>query len=345
MRKRYWVINIIVGTFTSVTIAQDAHFSQFDKAPMALNPGLAGLHYRTQVAATYRSQWTSINAPFSTIAASFDQRLTGKKQKNSFFGLGVSGISDNIGSRLVSSLDLKLAGSGHVKLNKRSTLGLGIQFGMIQKTVNSGGLQWGSQYDGNSFNSALLNAEGATYNDVKSFDIATGLVYSFNQSDFLKIIGSDVTQFTTGLSVAHLNRPRNSFNGSDERLPMKFSAFGNALISLPRSSLSVGPAFLFQRQGKFSELLLGTRLRYMLHDASKFTRFKSVSAASIGVYFRNKDALIATLQYELVNCSIGFSYDINISSLNPYSNLRGGFEISLLYGLSDPLGLGRSRFK
>ncbi|MEY4605098.1 MAG: hypothetical protein RIT43_2390 [Bacteroidota bacterium] len=342
MKKPITIISVFVCLLGGFAEAQDAHFSQFDKLPMVLNPGLAGLNFKTQANATYRSQWTSINAAFNSIASSFDQRIQGKG-KNSFFGVGLSAISDYTGSRLGSGLDIKMGGSGHIKLNEMSTLGLGIQAGLIQKTINAGGLQWGSQYDGNAYNPALLNAEGIALNNVKSLDAAAGIVYSYNESDFLRITGNKTFQFTTGLTVSHLNKPKNSFNGSDERLPMKFAAFGNSLVSLPNSTLSIGPSFLYQLQGKFSELLVGTRFRFMLQEASKFTGFRTASAASLGVYLRNKDALIAMLQYEISNYSIGFSYDMNISSLKSYSNLRGGFEISLRYAAPNPFGGGKSR--
>lgn len=339
--KKIGLLSLIIlqtGTF----FAQDAHFTQYDKMPVYINPAMSGLNYKTEANVIYRSQWTSVDAPFNTIGASFAQRVE-TRNRNSFFGLGVHVISDKAGARTVSALDLKLSGSGHIKLNNMSTLGLGIQAGMLQRTLNSGNFEWGSQYDGNDFNASILNLEGGAYNDLKSVDAAAGIVYSYNVSDFLRVTANNENQFTAGFNVAHINRPKNSFTGGEERLPLKYSLYLNSLLALPNSNVAFGPTALLQFQGTAREVLLGTRIRYLLQQASKFTGFKSASAMSLGFYYRHKDAMMAMLQYEIANYSVGFSYDINISTLNPYSNLRGGFEISIRYAAPNPFGSSKAR--
>lgn len=333
---------IILLAFAGVSKAQDAHFTQFDRLPTYLNPAMSGLNYKTEANVLYRSQWTSVDAPFNTLGASFSQRIE-TRNRNAFFGLGVHVISDKAGARTVSSLDLKLSGTGHIKLNNMSTLGLGIQAGMLQRTLNSGGFEWGSQYDGTDFNASIMNLEGVTYNNLKSLDAAAGLVYSYNVSDFLRVTGNNENQFSAGLTVSHVNKPKNSFTGGDERLPMKYSLFVNSLIAMSNSNVAIGPTGLVQFQGKARELLIGTRIRYLLVQASKFTGFKSSSALSIGFYYRNKDAIMTMLQYEISNYSVGLSYDINVSKLNPYSNLRGGFEINIRYAAPNPFGSYKAR--
>ncbi len=333
---------ILVFASAGVSFAQDAHFTQYDKMPVYLNPAMSGLNYKTEANFIYRSQWTSVDAPFNTIGASFAQRIE-TRNRNSFFGLGVHVLSDKAGARTVSALDLKLSGSGHIKLNNMSTLGLGIQAGMLQRTLNSGNFEWGSQYDGNDFNSSIMNLEGSVYNDLKSVDAAAGIVYSYNVSDFLRVTGNNESQFSVGLNVSHVNRPKNSFTGGDERLPLKYSVFVNSLIAISNSNVAFGPTGLVQIQGNAREVLVGTRIRYLLQQASKFTGFKSASALSLGFYYRHKDAMMAMLQYEIANYSVGFSYDINVSTLNPYSNLRGGFEISIRYAAPNPFGSYKAR--
>ena len=340
MKKHIALVSICIGALNLQ--AQDPHFSQFDKMPMLLNPALAGLNYTTQINATYRSQWTSIDAPFNTIAASFDHRFE-TKGKNSFFGIGLSALSDNAGARTVTASDFRIAASGHVKLDRKSTLGIGIQAGFFQRSLNSSSFQWASQYDGSNFNPALVNAEGTNYNNVKGLDATAGIVYSYNVSDFLQVTANHDKQFTLGATVSHLNKPKNSFNGSDERLPMKFTLFANSLLPVENSNLAIGPAVLFQTQNNFRELLLGARFRYIINQASKFTGFRNASAISLGAFYRNQDAFIAMIQYEISSLCIGLSYDINVSKLSPYSNLRGGYEISLRYAVPNPFGISKAR--
>ncbi|MEY4605218.1 MAG: hypothetical protein RIT43_2510 [Bacteroidota bacterium] len=340
MKRFIFCIGVLVHSV--ISLAQDAHFTQYDKMPLFLNPALSGLNFKTQGNLIYRNQWTSVDAPFNSLGASFDQRIE-TRNRNSFFGLGLYVISDNAGNRTLSSLDLKLSGSGHIKLNDMSTIGLGIQAGLLQRTLNSGGFQWGSQYDGNDFNATMINLEGSAFNDLKAIDASAGIVYSYNISDFLRVTGNNDNQFSVGLNASHLNRPKNSFIGSSERLPIKYSLFVNSLIAISNSNVAFGPTALVQMQGNAREVLVGTRVRYLLQQASKFTGFRSASAASIGFYYRHKDALMAMVQYEIANYSIGLTYDFNVSMLNPYTNLRGGFEISFRYAAPNPFGSSKAR--
>jgi|LauGreDrversion4_2_1035121.scaffolds.fasta_scaffold43525_1 type IX secretion system PorP/SprF family membrane protein len=339
--KRF-ILCIGVLVHSVISLAQDAHFTQYDKMPLFLNPALSGLNFKTQGNLIYRNQWTSVDAPFNSLGASFDQRIE-TRNRNSFFGLGLYVISDNSGNRTLSSLDLKLSGSGHIKLNDMSTIGLGIQAGLLQRTLNSGGFQWGSQYDGNDYNASIINLEGSDFYDFKVMDASAGIVYSYNSSDFLRVTGNNDNQFSVGLNASHLNRPKNSFISSSERLPIKYSLFVNSLIVLPNSNVAFGPTALIQMQGNAREVLIGTRVRYLLQQASKFTGFRSASAASIGFYYRHKDALMAMVQYEIANYSIGLTYDFNVSTLNPHTNLRGGFEISFRYAAPNPFGSSKAR--
>jgi hypothetical protein len=50
-----------------------------------------------------------------------------------------------------------------------------------------------------------------------------------------------------------------------------------------------------------------------------------------GLWYRFNDAIIPYLGLEVSNFRIGFSYDLNSSSLRTASNTRGGTEISLIY--------------
>jgi hypothetical protein len=50
-----------------------------------------------------------------------------------------------------------------------------------------------------------------------------------------------------------------------------------------------------------------------------------------GLWYRFNDAFIPYVGFEIAGFRMGFSYDINNSSLNTASNGRGGTEISIIY--------------
>jgi hypothetical protein len=51
----------------------------------------------------------------------------------------------------------------------------------------------------------------------------------------------------------------------------------------------------------------------------------------VGSWFRVGDAIIPYVGLEFGEFRIGASYDVNVSSLKPASNMRGGAEFSLIY--------------
>ncbi|MCB9047123.1 MAG: type IX secretion system membrane protein PorP/SprF [Chitinophagales bacterium] len=53
--------------------AQDVHFTQFNAAPLILNPAFTGnFDGKMRASAIYRDQWRSVTVPFKTIAISVD---------------------------------------------------------------------------------------------------------------------------------------------------------------------------------------------------------------------------------------------------------------------------------
>jgi hypothetical protein len=51
----------------------------------------------------------------------------------------------------------------------------------------------------------------------------------------------------------------------------------------------------------------------------------------LGTWYRFGDALIPYIGLEFGELHFGATYDVNISSLKPASNMRGGMEFSLIY--------------
>ncbi len=76
MMKLYKIVCLALLISGSVLQAQDIHFSQYNQAPLALNPALTGLNacdWRATL--NYRNQWASVTIPYVTYAASLDLPL------------------------------------------------------------------------------------------------------------------------------------------------------------------------------------------------------------------------------------------------------------------------------
>jgi type IX secretion system PorP/SprF family membrane protein len=327
--KKIALFSFLVVTGISMH-AQDVHFSQFMMAPMQLNPGHSGSESQIRANINYKEQWKSVASPYKTIAASYDMRIS--ENRDGFWAAGINFYSDRAGDAKMGVAQGNLNAAYHLKIADGQTLGLGVMAGYAQRSISTDALTWGNQYDGMDYNAILPSGESNTGNFSKSFiDLGTGLVYTFQQGE-KNLTGNNQIFATVGASLMHVHSPNYSFVGnSSERLFRKFLLHGNALIGIPHSRISAVPGFSYSLQGGARELVMGSSIRYRLVEDSHFTGFVTGSSLSLGVYYRNKDAVILMSQIQFGGFAAGFSYDMNVSDLTQASNGRGGMEISMRY--------------
>jgi type IX secretion system PorP/SprF family membrane protein len=314
--------------------AQDVHFSQFYMTPLLLNPAEAGARHDMQGVLNYRNQWSSVSNPYTTANLSWDMRL-GKNREKGYSAIGLNINQDKTGFAPLKTFQLSLTYAYHVKLNEKSTLGAGLYGGFMQRSISNSNVQWMNQYDGMAYNAALPSSEPSVSNSMMSPDFGAGLHYGYSKNEKY-MTGNDHRKFHMGVSVFHVNQPAYSFYGTGEKLFIKATAYANAEIGLPNSDVSLVPGVVYSIQGPSQELLAGGMLQYKLKGDSKYTGYVQGSAISLGAYYRNKDAVVASFLYKFSQYAIGVSYDLNVSKLKSASNGRGGIEISLRYTNPSP---------
>ena len=155
------IILLIVLQFIWVELrCQDAHFSQFDNTPLAINPSQAGaFDGNTRVIMNYRDQWRSISMPYKTFAFSADASLLTRKLVSGFLGAGISFVSDNAGDSKLGVNQINLSLAYHVRVAKNNFVSAGIQSGVAQRSIRLDNLTWDNQYDGNNYNPDLPSNE------------------------------------------------------------------------------------------------------------------------------------------------------------------------------------------
>ncbi len=333
MKKIKLLFGICLLTLSSV--AQDIHFSQFWMTPLLINPAQAGAEHDLRAIVNYKNQWGSVAAPYSTANLSVDMKLKKKKGAKGFSALGITIFNDNAGDDQMKTLQGNLAFAYHVYLTNKSTLGAGLYGGFAQRSISYSNLQWMNQYDGTSYNAALPSGEPSAGSSFTHLDLGGGLHYDYNSGEKY-ITKNDHKSFSAGIALFHANQPKYSFYGTGEKLNIKMVGYANALIGIRNTNVSVVPGVTYLQQGKATELLVGSMLRYQLKEESRYTGYVKGSSLSIGSYYRNKDAMVATMQFEISQYTIGVSYDVNVSKLKTASNGRGGFEISLRFVNPNP---------
>lgn len=329
---------VVILLSTCVVQAQDIHFSQMGYSPLTLNPALAGANYDLQVNLNYRNQWNSVAEPFQTIAASVDTRLNARKkrQKKAHLAMGLNFFNDKAGEAVVVTNNVNLSLAAHVILGEGHTLGAGIYTGWAQRSLNPRAGKWGSQYNGQYYDSQLASGETFSSAAFSLFDTGAGLIYTYNSGDS-RIAENDGKQINAGFAAYHLNRPGYSFlSQPEERLYMRFSGFINGAFGIRRTHVILEPGIYFHQQGNAREIMYGLYGRYVLKAESRITDFVQRTTIALGLFCRNKDALIAKAHFEWNGIGFGVAYDFNLfSSLMIMSRSRGGMEFSLRWAVPD----------
>jgi type IX secretion system PorP/SprF family membrane protein len=303
-RLIFIVLIILIGKFC---FSQDPQFTQFYSSPLYLAPSFAGSTKGKRIATSYRNQWPSLQKAFVTYSFSYDHYL---HTVNS--GLGVTFLREQAGTGVLSTTNVGLAYTYHMKLNHEWRVIPGIELLYTQNGLHFHKLTFGDQ---------LLEGHETTREVPQqnfSWDVdgsASALFYSENT--------------WVGFSAHHLLKPDESLSGKKSIIPMRFSLFGGMKIPINRkynqhTKESVFPAFHFMKQGKNTQLNLGLYWHY--------------KPFMLGVWYRgipvikdipSNDAAALLVGYSINQFNIGYSYDITVSHLAGLT--QGAHEISLIY--------------
>jgi type IX secretion system PorP/SprF family membrane protein len=322
--KIKFVIGILVSAFMLMNAAnsygQDFHYSQFMYSPGNLGAGNVGtMSGDLRIAANHRRQWASVTVPYQTFSIGADQKLESFSPKLKNWSAGILINHDKAGDGALSILNASLSAAYQFSLDKDSIyhLNTGISFGFAQKSIDFNKLTFDNQFDGDIFVPGSATGENPDNAKLSNADLGAGLSLQRNGAKSNMIVG---------MQLRHLNRPdQNMYNG--EAVPQSILSQFFAQVNYPlNNSLILQPAIQYSSQLKFAELVFGSEVKLILKNETT-----SRYAVSGGLFLRNKDAIIPTVALDYNKFRIGFSYDVNISSLKAASNGKGGPEISLIY--------------
>ena len=301
----------------SWAMGQDIHFSQFYASPLSLNPSLTGNQGKWSIMNNHRRQWGVVSVPYITTSFGFDHVFYIKSQK---FAGGIFILNDQSGPGHLTGTGFYLSGAYHREFGKQTIL-LGIQAGYMMKTIDQ--VTFPQQFDpvSSSFNARLPSGETGLSGELSYPDINAG-IYWKHESGTWKPHG--------GIGIFHILQPDAGFVSSG-KLPVRFNVHGGFEYAL-NEKLALKPELLYMYQQKANLLIGGV-------NAEFYMDFKSIESVWFGCFARNTlgstDALIANAGVSIKNFLLGFSYDVNISKLNPATNFQGGIELSLLYKVPD----------
>jgi type IX secretion system PorP/SprF family membrane protein len=319
VKINYIFLTTIILFLTTFAHAQDIHFSQYNGSILNVNPAFTGLFdgdYR--VNGIYRSQWSSVPVPYRTISFAVDGRFKPKKMKSDCFGLGIVFNNDKAGDTYYNTNQLYLSGSYIHKVNKDSTLlwTTGLTAGISNSAFNYNRMTFDDQYQSNAYSSSNGTGENFSKNATTfgDFNIGTALQYAIKQRAFVQY----------GISYHHFTSPTLTFqNNTSIRLDAKLNNY--ICFQYPIApKLDIVAELLYSHQGKYNEIVPGTQLRFLLNQ-------KTNQSASVGLYYRTSDAVIARVGYQIKTLTAGISYDVNTSKFNAATSHKGAIEFYVTY--------------
>ncbi len=305
-------IVMLISAAVGTTRAQDAHFSQYDAAPVLLNPALTGMYEGAdfRMNCNLRSQWGRLNSNFLTTAFSYDAAINGQ------YGAGFY-LSNYDMAGLMKTLEAGLSGAYNVSgKNAKHTLSVGLKAGIIYKKVNDADLLYDLQYNEGYFDSELPSGETVVKQTRLMPELALGIAYrSIHADRLLNPFGS--------FAVHHITTPDETiFRVAKHDLPIRWTLQGGVSVKVT-DELRLSPMGLFQLQNKDREITAG-----MMGD---FALGGSAYSVVFGGSYRYSDAIIGHAGLKHRNNVYRVSYDVTTSKLGEYSNKMGAFEFSIVY--------------
>lgn len=312
------VVNLLT-VFVKHAMAQDQHFTMFNSSPLFLNPANTG-HFigDWRLAGNYRNQWSAIAEPFQTAAISYDQHFYLLNQE---IGGGAMLMTDQTGSNGLNFF--KFYGSlAYSTFLNNNFLSAGFQLGYVHggyKGDQTSPSQWNPATG--TFDPDLDNLESFSGNTLSYLDVNFGVLWKRN----INIFEPEV-----GLSLIHLNYPKQSFYDTKEHLPLRIVLHGNVKTKLS-DDIYILPSFLYTQHDKATESIIGSNFGLRL-----FGNKSAVKELIAGVYLKNgltaeMDAISVTAGALVGRIEINICYDLNISGLSVVTNKRGAFEIAFVY--------------
>ncbi len=317
----------------SISHAQDAVFSQFFNNTLYLNPALAGIEQDVTLNFGHRSQWQSLQFPYTT--SQFSLVVPYYKSKHTkplghIGGLGVSVYTDRAGeNNNFRTTGGNITGAYNLPLDKNyvNLLTFGLQVGAINKRIDPDGLEWGEQYNPFvGFDASVPASEVSRLQGRTFIDVNAGLFYWWTpiQKD-----GKLLNSANSGFSVAHLNNPNESLLDTESQpLPLLWKYHGGIVFNLSRKA-TASVNYLIAYQDETTQNNIGS---YLSYKVTTFADGKAKYAiARIGGWYRVNDSFIFLTEFETALFKLAFSYDWNTSSLRYNDRGIGTYEINLTY--------------
>lgn len=307
--KKNILLFLVFALFTSKNLlAQDPQFTQFFLSPLYLNPALTGTTDQFRYSLHHRSQWLGVESSYFSTNASAEVNV---ENWRSAFGLMLQ--HDYAGTAGIQLMNV--TGSYSFLVPMRSwALRLGLQGSIMNRSATLSNLVFVSQVRDDEPDVFEGNSGGSIF----FADFSAGALI-YNKNVWL------------GLAAQHIAEPSQSLIGtSSGNLLRKYSvhAGGNFDLNTINGGITLMPSVLLKMQGAVYQLDAGTRILFEHFPVSVGAAYRGIPFLSYKGTLQ-QDAVAFMVGYEWSGFTFGYSYDLTISGLAPYSG--GSHEIAIVY--------------
>ncbi|WP_316792989.1 PorP/SprF family type IX secretion system membrane protein [Pedobacter frigoris] len=332
-RMKNYLMAILISCIGLSAFGQDHIYSQFFNAPAYLNPALTGqFEGDIRLNMIYRNQWSGLSGDLSYLSASADLNIP-----KFGGGAGLLFTRSSEGTAYLRKNNIA-ANYAYSVGGEDLVLSFGIQAGFTNRQIDWGKLVFSDQID-MRLGYVPGSASSAQVPDFSSkfyFDAAGGvnLVYR---------------NFMAGAAVHHINKPDESFTGTQAKLPMRLTA--NASFRIPLSSYYgygqeddgpyLIPSVVYYKQANVNSVSAGAQFKY-----------RNVNT---GLWYRSSgqgspDAIVVSFIFDIFTkrengekLRLGISHDATTSKIN-YTNTSGTTEASIGFEKYFPNSSGYNKF-
>lgn len=311
------ILLLLLFCFKNKMTAQDIHFSQFFETPLLRNPALAGIFtgdYRLQM--VYRDQWRTVTDGYKTGSLNGEYKLPVGKADD-FVTLGGQILFDRAGTAALTQTSFLPVVNYHKSLSVEQNryLSLGFMGGIVNRSFDRTKITTDGTYTG-GFDDETTVAPNYTY-----LDGSVGLSYNSNLTQ------DPEDNFYLGIAYHHFAKSKNTFF-RDPTVQLNPKWVGSAGFRFGVTEFSyVTIQADYSVQKKYEELIGGVMYGMKIGPKIDNPRY----TVHGGAFLRWNDAFIPVIKIDYTGFSFAFSYDVNISKLQPASLGHGGFELSVSY--------------
>ncbi len=316
---KHIILLLIFACSSFFVKAQDIHYSQMYSTPLYINPAFTGnFDCNFRAGLNYRQQAASFTIPFETYSAWGDTRIFPRfLGRRSWIGLGAHLYYDNAGDGGLKKIQGMFFGAFNQGFNSDNSLygSLGVGLGVTNRSIDINKLIFNDQWDSIAlqFDPARISA------DVTNIQSSSIFYPDFNLGLSLHHLVNEKWMYEVGGSISHINKPKESFFGEDNKVGRKIIVSGTVQYILSDRFLIKPEAYFIAHEG-VQETIFGANIVYGAVGLKLFG----------GLWTRLVRDIIPVMGIEYNNYTLLFSYDINISKQRMASNYKGGFEFSLV---------------